>query len=140
MVSSKTAKLNDLSFLREVFTNIEGKQRKCVVLVDEVYIKASLMYHGGYLYGFADNKEKQLAKTLLGVMIKCLFGGPKFSVKMIPVVDLDSELFEHVINLLKEVRVEVIAVICDNIYVRHFLVNHGLQQITFFCYLITCIY
>ena len=76
------------------------------------------MYHGGYLYGFAANKENQLAKTVLGVMIKCLFGGPKFLVKMIPVVDLVSAfLFEHVtaiINLTKEVHGEVIAVICDN--------------------------
>ena len=135
-LTSKTEKLNDLSFLSEVFTNVEGKQRKCVVLVDEVYVKASLMYHGGYLYGFADNKEKQVAKTFLSVMIKCLVGGPKFLVKMIPVVDLDSEfLFEHVttiINLIKEVHGEAIAVICDNRInetfekkIRQFLVNHG---------------
>ena len=118
ILTSKTAKLSDLSFLSEVFTNMERKQRKCIVLVDEVYVKASLMYHGGYLYGFAANKENQLAKTVLGVMIKYLFGGPKFLVKMIPVVDLDSAfLFEHVtaiINLIKEVHGEAIAAIFDN--------------------------
>ena len=107
-LTSKTAKLNDLSFLKEVFSNIEPKQRKCIVLVDEVYVKASLMYHGGYVYGFADNKEGKLAKTILGIMIKCLFGGPKFLVKMIPVANLDSDFLYNIvttiINLTKQVN------------------------------------
>ena len=118
LLTSQVTKLDDFSFLRDVFLNININQKKCNILVDEVYVKATLQYHGGHVFGFAENNTELLAKTILGTMIKCLYGGPKFLVKMIPVAKLDAQyLYDHVttiINLIGNLNGEVISVYCDD--------------------------
>ena len=84
LLTSKVTKLDDLKFLGEVFNNIEERQRRCIILVDEIYVKTTFSYHGGQLFGIAENNDS-LAKTVVGIMIKCLYGGPTFLLKMIPV-------------------------------------------------------
>ena len=59
-----------------------------------------------------------LAKTLLAVMIKCLFGGPTFLIRLIPVCGLDAE-FQHdvavdVLNSVDSAGGKVVAIICDD--------------------------
>ena len=70
------------------------------------------------MFGFAENNTELLAKTMLGIMIKCLYGGPKFLVKMIPVAKLDAQyLYDHVttiINLIGNLNGEIISVISDD--------------------------
>ena len=51
-----------------------------------------LQYHGGKIFGKSENDTNLLAKTMLGLMINSLHGGPKFFLKMIPVAKLNEEL------------------------------------------------
>ena len=77
-LTSKVNKLDDGKFLTNVFSNLESAQKNCIILVDEVYVKASLRYSGGEIFGKAYNNPTLLANTILGIMVK-------FLVKMIPV-------------------------------------------------------
>ena len=45
---------------------------------DEIYVKKMLLYHGGTLFGKSVDDQSSLAQTILGIMIVCLHGGPKF--------------------------------------------------------------
>ena len=115
-LTSKISKLDDLNFLGDIFSKLWENQRKCIILLDKVNIKLSLQYQGDLL-GFADNSAKS-AKKVLGIMIKCLYGGPKFLIKMIPIAKVDSDfLYEQVINIVNLINClngHGIAVICNN--------------------------
>ena len=86
-------------------------------MVDEIYVKPSLLFHGGTVFGRAVNDPTSLASSMLGIMINCLMGGPSFLLKMIPVKGMDSEfLFQQVsaaMDLIKSIDAKVISVICD---------------------------
>ena len=43
-----------------------------------------LLYHGGNLFVRATDQPQSLAKSILGVLISCMFGGPKFISTMLP--------------------------------------------------------
>ena len=45
-LTSKVNKIDDTQLLKNVFDNVEERQRTCIILLDEVYVKPSLMYHG----------------------------------------------------------------------------------------------
>ena len=116
-ITSKVSKINDASFLNSVFTSIEGRKRVCIVIHDEVYVKKMMLYHGGTLFGKSLDDPSLLAKTVLGIMVVCLKGGPKFLYKMIPISKLNSNfLFEQInstLRLIKESSGDVKVVICD---------------------------
>ena len=54
---------------------LEGAQKYCKILVDEVDIKLSLRYHGKHIIGFAADVDK-LARTMLALMACLMFGAP----------------------------------------------------------------
>ena len=90
-LTSKVKNLGDDLFLKNVFSNIvNDKQKSCYILIDEVYVKPMLQYHGGSIYGEACNNFGVLAKTVLGFMVVSLFGGPKFLYRMLPVQGLTT--------------------------------------------------
>ena len=60
-------------------------------MIDEVYIKSALLYHGDTLLGKSVNHPDKLAKTMLAYMGKCLYGGPELLAKILPVCGLDVE-------------------------------------------------
>ena len=62
---------------------------KTGLLIDEVFVKPQLTYQGGYVFGKAVNSPKELAKTVLGLMICYLFGGKQLLYKALPVTSLD---------------------------------------------------
>ena len=96
-MTSKVSNLTDNNFIKELFGALPAEQRECVVMVDEMYILACYLFHGGSVFGMAKNKPGEFAKTTLDIMIKCLRGGPTFMFKMIPVVGLDAKFqFEQV--------------------------------------------
>ena len=100
-LTSKVSKIQDEKFVTGIFSSIEERQRSCIILVDEVYVKPSLQYHGGHVFGKAENNPDALANTLLSIMVKCMNGGPKFLIKMIPVSKLTSTfLHEQVCAIL----------------------------------------
>ena len=93
-----------LLLIRDDFT-YDPYQKTCYLLIDEVYVKPLLQYHGGSIYGEACNGEGDLAKTVLGFMGVTLFGGPKFLYRMLPVLGLSSAfLFEQTCFILNNIR------------------------------------
>ena len=74
----KISSIDDLNFVNNILMNSDPMKRACILLIDEVYVKASLLYQRGTLFGHAVNHPKKLATTILSFMIKCPFGGPKF--------------------------------------------------------------
>ncbi|XP_065647643.1 uncharacterized protein LOC136077069 [Hydra vulgaris] len=87
----KISSMEDLSFINSIFMNLNPLKRISILLIDEVYFKASLLYQRGALFGQAVNYPEKLAKTILSFMIKCLFGGPEFICRAQPVANLSSE-------------------------------------------------
>ena len=80
----------DLSFLKNILDNLSDWQSKGAVLWDEVYITASITYHGRTLLGKAADDAQKLAKTIYGIMIKCLYDRPEFLCTVTPVSNLSS--------------------------------------------------
>ena len=71
-ITSSSTKSSSSEFLKTVFEATENTRTPCVLLHDEVYIKKSLQYHGGEIFGKAVNDPSLLAETMLGQMINCL--------------------------------------------------------------------
>ena len=117
-LTSKVSNMDDKSFMKNVFLSLSLMQKNCILLIDEVYVKPMLTYHGGELFGSSVNDNSQLAKTVLAFMIVCLYGGPKFLVKMLPVNKLDTNFLydqsEHLIKQIKDNGGNLVAIICDN--------------------------
>ncbi|XP_065659240.1 uncharacterized protein LOC136083651 [Hydra vulgaris] len=90
-LTSKISSMEDLSFINSIFMNLNPLKGISILLIDEVYVKASLLYQRGALFGQAVNYPEKLAKTILSFMIKCLFGGPEFICRAQPVANLSSE-------------------------------------------------
>lgn len=105
-LTSKVNKLTDKSFIEEVFSNLkDDRQKQCVILVDEVYVKLALSYHAGTLFGKAKNNIDELANSVLGIMVKCLFGGPTFLFKMTPVKGMTADfLFQQVTDTIDLIK------------------------------------
>ena len=94
-MTSKVNNLSDQSYITSVFNKLEDRQKQCIILVDEIYVKRSLLYHDGQLFGKAHYNEDELANAVLGIMIKCQFGGPSFLFKMIPVKAMTAEFLHE---------------------------------------------
>ena len=117
-LTSKVKSVDDESYLRTVFENLKDERQKaCILLLDEVYVKTALQYHGGMLFGKAVNNPSVLANTVLCFMIVNFFGGPKFLCKMLPVRNLNADfLFNQANSILSSIRSvggNVVAIICD---------------------------
>ena len=117
-LTSEVKGIDDMSFIKHVFSTMDDERKKrCVLILDEVYVKSTLQYHGGTLFGKAVNKPEKTANTVLSFMLLCLSGGPKFLCRMLPVKELDATfLFEQtnlIINGVKNIGGEIIAIICD---------------------------
>ena len=81
-------------------------------------MKPALTYHGGKLFGHATDHPEKLAKTILTVMIKCLYGGPEFIYKVYTISNLTAKfLYDEGQSIVKAIESEqenkVIAVIAD---------------------------
>ena len=103
-MTSSCGKQSTSTFLQNIFGHLEDEKKACVLLHDEVYMKKSMQYHGGEIFGRPINNPTLPAGTMLGQMLICLHGGPKFLVKMLPVAKLNSNiLFEE----LGKTRIEI---------------------------------
>lgn len=126
-ITSKGSNLQNEQFMKIVFDHLEPWQKRCTIMLDEVYVKPSLTLHGGRIFGKAIDHKEKLAKTLLSVMLKCLFGGPSFMFKCLPVSNLDSKFLSETCNstvelIEKQDKGQVIAIITD---------GHKVNQKTF---------
>ena len=100
-----------------------------IIMADEVYVESTLYYHGVKVFG----NPNKLARTVLGIMIKCLFGCPEFLAKMIPVCDLNADFqYEQMSTIMKyltESGANVVAIISDGNRVnKNFLKRSILSQ------------
>ena len=79
-------------------------------------MKKMLLYHGGTLFGRATDDPQFLAKTVLGIMISCMFGRPTFISKILPIAKLNLLfLYEQIgrtIDAINQSSCIVEAVIC----------------------------
>ena len=104
------------------FQNLQENQKVCIIFEDEVYIKNMLLYHGGTIFGRSEDDPTAFAKTMLGVIIHCLNGGPKILSKMIPVSKLQSKFFYKQIDLVTQsvntAGAKIKAIICDGNHVN----------------------
>lgn len=116
-LTSRVKSLDDFTFMKTIFSNLPERQKDCVLLLDEVYVKSILQLHGGHIFGRAVNNPQLLANTILSFMIVSFYGGPKFLCKMLPVKNLDAEfLYEQstlIIDSVTEIGASIKAVICD---------------------------
>ena len=94
--------LSDDAFITNVFQKLNDGQKLCTILIDEVYVKPMLTYHGGQLFGRSIKDETSLAKTVLAFMISCFYGGPTFFVTMLPVNKLNSDFVYDQTKLICE--------------------------------------
>ena len=88
------------------------------LLVDEVYVKPMVSYHGGQLFCNSVSDNTQLVKTVLDFMIVCLYGGPKFLVEVLPTSKLDTDFLydrsKMLIDQIKDSGGNLLPIICDN--------------------------
>ena len=43
-ITSKVSKKDNMSFLKDVLSKINERQRKCIIMLDEVYVKSTLLF------------------------------------------------------------------------------------------------
>jgi len=79
--------------------------------------KQCLLYHGGTVFEQAENDPSRLATSVLGLMIKCLLGGPTFLFKIIPVKEMPAsflyEQIDQTTNLLRGADAQITPIIVD---------------------------
>ncbi|GFO33316.1 transposable element p transposase [Plakobranchus ocellatus] len=116
-ITSKVGKLDECTFSGAVFKTLEERQRLCVLLRDEVYVKKMMLYHGGQVFGRSVDDPQCLAKTALGIMISCMFGAPNFLPKILPILRLKTSFLHEQIQLslaaIEQAGGRVKAIICD---------------------------
>ena len=77
--------------LVKIFQKVKNDQQKiCFLIVDEVKIRPTVAYSGGVLSGMSKNDPNTKASAMLGVMLKCLHGGPSVMISITPVHGLTS--------------------------------------------------
>ena len=103
--------------MAHIFTDLNDiRQRTCLLLLDEVYVKATFQYHRGIVSGKLVNKIYLLANTMLILWLWRLFGGLNFLCKILPVKELDSKIyiwtFEQIFNVITNAGGKKVAIIC----------------------------
>lgn len=108
----------DAVLYSSIFRQLDERSRGCILIIDEIYIKSSLTYRGGTVFGYAEDCPDKLATTLLCVMVKCFFGSKSFLVKLIPCFALKADfqftVINNVINTLEQCGAAVLGLLCDN--------------------------
>jgi hypothetical protein len=104
-----------LSFVTQHLTEIE---RKMYLLIDEIYIAAHAQYKSQIITGFAENREEELATTVMSFMISSAFGRFKEIVRLVPVKNCNAEglytMTNEVLNFVQNLNIQVIGIITDN--------------------------
>ena len=63
---------DDVTYYSKIFLNLTDQQKTCIFLLDEVYVKSMLQYHGSEVFGQAINNPSKLAKRILSYMVICI--------------------------------------------------------------------
>ena len=102
-----------------VFSKLEGPQKYCKILVDEIYIKPAVRYTCRHVIGFSVDDPQKPASTVLAILIAPLMGAPAFVARLFPLSSLDApfliEQILAVINIVHEASGLVFLVMNDNL-------------------------
>uniref|UniRef100_A0A1I8JBV1 Transposable element P transposase n=1 Tax=Macrostomum lignano TaxID=282301 RepID=A0A1I8JBV1_9PLAT len=92
--------------------------RYCIILFDEVYVKPSLRFSGCHTIGYSEDAPRQIARTVLALMVKSFMGGPAYVARLIPIYSLQPAfLYDqvvHLVQLIHQLGGTVVSLICDN--------------------------
>ena len=84
----------------------------------EVYVKPSLTYHAGSVFGKAVNKPDSVATIFVSFMMVSLYGGPKYLCRKSPVHELDANFVfrqtHFILDAVSDAGGIPVAIICDN--------------------------
>ena len=109
---------DDARLFSTVFNNMEERNRGCILIIDEIYIKAAVAYRGGVVFGYAADHPDKIATTFLCIMVKCFFGSKSFLVKLLPCYALTAafqfNVVKQVITLLESCGARVFGLVNDN--------------------------
>ena len=117
-ITSMAGNTSDKSLFSALFESLEDRSRYCILIIDEVYIKATVSYRGGQIYGYSVDCPGKIATTFLCIMVKCFFGSFKFLAKLLPCHALKADFqYQQVITLIQDLEsfgAKVLGVISDN--------------------------
>lgn len=117
-ITSLAKNVDDEVLFSSYFSKQEDRSKWCTLILDEIYIKASITYQGGVLFGYAADHPGERATTLLCIMAKCFFTNKKFLVKVLPCHALNAQFLYQtvttVISSLEKSGAKVFALINDN--------------------------
>lgn len=106
------------NIIRSVLSNLTTSEKRLILMFDEMYVKPSIRFRGGHIIGYSEDKSDEIAKTILVLMLKPMFGKPAFVCRMIPTFKLSVGTLENAIrNVTKQVHEEggtVFCLMCDN--------------------------
>lgn len=115
-MTSRINSIENHQYLNMIVKSLEPKQHRCIIQIDEVYLKTQIDYKSGSFFGFS--VEGQVARTLLYFVFKFELNRPIIQFKYIPVSTLISEsMMEHYRKVSEAIVVagaEVLATITDN--------------------------
>ena len=106
--------------LGKLFAELKPNQRLANILFDEVKLKQSLRFVGDHIHRHTYNSNKVLATSVLVFEIICHHGGPRYILKVVPVVNLKGDqlkdMIMEVIYLVKKKGGggTPVSLICDN--------------------------
>ncbi|GFO15131.1 developmentally-regulated GTP-binding protein 2 [Plakobranchus ocellatus] len=63
-LTSLAKSVSDEILYQSYFKNVEDKCRGCILIIDEIYVKASITYKGGVLFGYSMDQPGQEEKLL----------------------------------------------------------------------------
>lgn len=124
--------------VNKVFSNLEGNQLFTKIMVDEIHITPSIRYRRNHLIGQSIDQPDKVARTVLGLMISTMYGGPSFMARLLPIYTLDSDiLFEQIqwlIRIIHDSNGFVFLVLSDDLRANQktyklFHKNYGSQGI-----------
>jgi hypothetical protein len=106
------------SNLQAALSELKPEQRLVNVVFDEVKLKSVHRFTGGHVSGHEAKKPQKLATSALAFELICHYGGPRFTVRVIPVANLDAkQLKEYVLEVITTVRGRggrPVSIICEN--------------------------
>jgi len=117
-ITSVAHNTTDDKLFHLLFRDMEERCTYCILIIDEVYVKASVSYRGGTIFGYAVDYPEKVATTLLCIMVKCFFSGQTFLAKILPCHALKADFqFHQVCNIIQALEkrgAKVVAIVNDN--------------------------
>ena len=116
-ITSSCSKQTTLKFLQNVLSYLDSAKKMCVLLHDEVYIKKSMQYHGGKIFGRVANDPSLLADTMAWSDVNFSSRMTKIFLNTIPVVKMNANFrcneLMKTMNDIQHSDGRLRAIICD---------------------------